>query len=1598
MTDRTNGDQANATAIAQEASDRAAAITQEQTDRATAVQTNADAIAKEISDRTAAVQAEADARVSGIQQEASDRADAISAEATARGAAITTETNARQAADSSLSTRIDTNTAAVGANTAAIQTEQTARVAGDSSEANQRETLATQMRGDYTGNDLSQVSTGLIASERSARTSQYESIAQQMTLLSAGVGEQFDYAQIWYFTNDAEGWAAGGGTIGWSGSWIYRPFDNSSSYLVSPRGLNVNGSEYTQARLRVRKVGAPTWRGLFGIYAPGQTGPTYTNLNFAEPAWDENGIGVVMVDTGYTGVIDGFICLLENGAATADNHYEIDWVTVGRPAPGASSAALANEGTARAAADIAEATARQTLSVKMVGQADPTNVTLDNVASGLIADEKNARVSADGSQVSRISTMEARMPTGTGALATSASVSDEASARTTADTALSTRTSAVEARLPAGTDQLATAASVASEASARTDADGALSTRIDAVTATANNAATQAALTAEQTARATADAANVTAITALKAAKGAVFQDLFTDLNQWSTFTASQAEIASAPSTESINGGSTTLVGNNAGNDSWWGTAAPIALDPSKLYKLRLRVRVNAGTGLIYAGVRALKADGVTAASNNYGNQYLLANAAVPAAFTEYTCFVKGVNATTSAGGAGTLTLPFTLPVDTRYIAPLMLLNYSNTTGITEVDYFVVEDADALGQALTAQAQVTAETTARTTADTALGQRIDTVDAAVGGNTAAINAEQTARADGDSANAATSAALQASLNTTNTNVTAAQTTASNAANAAASAAGIANSKGKVLIQSSAPATADQLTQNLWIDTTGNANTPKKWNGSAWVAVTDKAATDAAAAAVAAQNTANAAQQAASTNATAINSTNATVTQHGTAITANTTAITGLQASVGDNTSAITAEQQARATGDAANASATTALASSFGASKTDAGSLLPDYPMADPTAWTSHYGANIDLSPNFITVTDGQISNTVAHHATGTFWNYSKTKLPMVAGETYRISAWFRASSDSNGNNYLTRRYYKADGSDATDTAGNNYGSNTVAVPKTSTWTLLAITINANDMLAFGAAFVQFGFAANHISTAGWAECQGVRVVKVIKSTDTDASVATTASVTNEATTRASADSALSTQLNIVQATANAAATGAQLTQEATTRAAADTAMGSDIALLGAHNAGKTAFVLNQDTVQVDGSTSFAQMLTGINATAAANTSAASAAQTTATNAATAAASAAGIANGKADVLIQSTAPAVAMQKATTLWIDTTNNANTPKRWSGSAWAVVTDKAATDAASAAAAAQATATAAQTAATQAQANINTEATTRADADTALGQRIDTVNAAVGGNTAAINAEQTARADGDSANASAITAVQAGMVASGENLFPDTDSTLNGVGFWNRNNAGMPAIASAVDTYGHYVRMLTGGLSGAIGAFTKPGAYTWSASPGPYAFGIDIWNAGAPVGSTVVSMDFYGTSGYLSSIVAVDNNPSATYHRITATGVAPAGTTYYLMSVSVSDGSQVAEVDFKRIKVERGTVATAYSPDTTSIANASAVQQLTAGTTIGGSAYAAATVMVDANGHIGGTRLASDGTTSSFVVVADQFGVVSPTGTG
>lgn len=82
-----------------------------------------------------------------------------------------------------------------------------------------------------------------------------------MTLLSAGVGEQFDPALIWYFDSDTQSWTGTPQPVQ-SAGWL-TPGNGSNPSLISPIATSqlVDGHVYGQVRLRVRKTGNPTWDG-----------------------------------------------------------------------------------------------------------------------------------------------------------------------------------------------------------------------------------------------------------------------------------------------------------------------------------------------------------------------------------------------------------------------------------------------------------------------------------------------------------------------------------------------------------------------------------------------------------------------------------------------------------------------------------------------------------------------------------------------------------------------------------------------------------------------------------------------------------------------------------------------------------------------------------------------------------------------------------------------------------------------------------------------------------------------------------------------------------------------------------------------------------------------------------------------------------------------------------------------------------------------------------------------------------------------------------------------------------------------------------------
>ena len=356
-------------------------------------------LAKEISDRMDAVLAEAAARTEGLSKAAQD----LAAEASARAQAVE---DAMDAVSAEARARVD-----------AILNEKLAREAD-------------------------------ISREQQIRQSADESLARAVSEVAAGSGTQFDSIKLWPFNQTTEGWTGNGSPTLVDG-WL-RPADHTTApWVQSPAALAVDGSAYRFVKLRVKRVGTPTWAGVLQwTTATDKTWNTQKHAAIPEPAWDVNGVATVDVqDIAWWPATVDAIRLQLGTAQTVANYYLIDYIAVGRPQPGASVALVQEETQARITADATEALQRNTLAVQMRGNytgTDPLQLT-----SGLAYEELKARVAADTAQVQRISTMEARMPAGAGSLATAASVTALQEATATTTSALAQSITTINATLPA---------------------------------------------------------------------------------------------------------------------------------------------------------------------------------------------------------------------------------------------------------------------------------------------------------------------------------------------------------------------------------------------------------------------------------------------------------------------------------------------------------------------------------------------------------------------------------------------------------------------------------------------------------------------------------------------------------------------------------------------------------------------------------------------------------------------------------------------------------------------------------------------------------------------------------------------------------------------------------------------------------------------------------------------------------------------------------------------------------------------------------------------------------------------------------------------
>ncbi|HAT1650010.1 TPA: DUF1983 domain-containing protein [Klebsiella oxytoca] len=270
-----------------------------------------------------------------------------------------------------------------------------------------------------------------------------DSLATQMAQISAGTGEQFDSQAIWYFDNDREGWTSNGGTPSVVENGWLRPANHATDAYITSPGISISGSAYRFLKLRLKKTGTPAWSGQIRWRYEGQSFNDSRMLTVAEPDYDSSGRAVLSIQDIPWGSDDSKPVVQFRLDLTVDqsddNFIIIDWIAVGRPTPGASTAALREESTARANADTAEANKRATLATQMRGTSESNN--LADLRSGLLFQEMNARITADKAEVTARESLQTQFNEN------KSSVAEELSSLSTAQSAQASKISGLETSL-----------------------------------------------------------------------------------------------------------------------------------------------------------------------------------------------------------------------------------------------------------------------------------------------------------------------------------------------------------------------------------------------------------------------------------------------------------------------------------------------------------------------------------------------------------------------------------------------------------------------------------------------------------------------------------------------------------------------------------------------------------------------------------------------------------------------------------------------------------------------------------------------------------------------------------------------------------------------------------------------------------------------------------------------------------------------------------------------------------------------------------------------------------------------------------------------
>lgn len=182
---------------------------------------------------------------------------------------------------------------------------------------------------------------------------QYDSLVQQISEVSVG-SAGFDSRLIWYFdaTSDITGWTTNAGTLAVTASNVtFTPDAPATAPSFTTATFDaISGTTYSLVRVRIKRgdpglIGTPTWLGTLSWWASTNTTSTPTgSLSVSEPPGLDTGYAELTWDlhleTDWTSYSINKLrfALSDDSDANSDeaNRFSIDWLGIGRNAPGAS--------------------------------------------------------------------------------------------------------------------------------------------------------------------------------------------------------------------------------------------------------------------------------------------------------------------------------------------------------------------------------------------------------------------------------------------------------------------------------------------------------------------------------------------------------------------------------------------------------------------------------------------------------------------------------------------------------------------------------------------------------------------------------------------------------------------------------------------------------------------------------------------------------------------------------------------------------------------------------------------------------------------------------------------------------------------------------------------------------------------------------------------------------------------------------------------------------------------------------------------------------------------------------------------------------------